>query len=99
MSLLHPCFRDSLRPSPPSASHLGFPWAHMYALSLNQLVVDEACVLVLVRCIRHRLHSALISSEQPSSANSPRLVLPSRNLSTSGISMSRIRLQRIHTTW
>jgi len=47
----------------------------------------------------HRPQRASICSEQRSSANCPRLVLPSRSLSTSGISMSCTRLHRTQSTW
>ena len=55
-------------------------------------------------CIRfsadwHRLQRAVISSEQPSRANCPRVGVSSRSLSTSGISMSLDPSDRTQRTW
>src|SRR5271163_3338014 len=49
--------------------------------------------------VRHCLQRALICTEQPSSANSPRLLFPLMSRSASGISISRICLHCTHTTW
>src|SRR5271155_2111339 len=52
-------------------------------------VLLRACAREPVCLVRHSLQMALICTEQPSSANSPRLFFPLISRSASGISISR----------